>query len=279
MTYNILVIQENGRHEENRNFRECFCIQRALTKLDHKVDVYGLNHNTSYFNDFNQYDIIINLENYDTGWVPDLSKVTSYKILWSIDAHCRGIDIYKNEYSRGKYNLVLQATPEYVSEIKNSIWFPNCYDDQIIFPMGKKEHFLGFCGNYPTQDRQVFMDNIANFFPLKRDIFVIGEKMVKAISSYYIHINKNMSNDINYRNFETIGCKTLLLTNYNKHYDKLGLIHGENCLIYKDFNECIKLISNIDFNDIEKISQKGFELAKQHTYEARFSKLLNDISI
>jgi hypothetical protein len=26
----ILLIQENGRHNENRHFRECFCLQRGF---------------------------------------------------------------------------------------------------------------------------------------------------------------------------------------------------------------------------------------------------------
>ena len=34
--------------------------------------------------------------------------------------------------------------------------------------------------------------------------------MVDAINSYYIHFNRNIGDDINYRTFETTGCKTLL---------------------------------------------------------------------
>jgi hypothetical protein len=38
----ILLIQENGRHNENRHFRECFCLQRGFEKLGHNVTVWGL---------------------------------------------------------------------------------------------------------------------------------------------------------------------------------------------------------------------------------------------
>lgn len=278
MTYKFLIIQENGRHEANRKFRECFCIQRALTKLGHEAQIYGLNHNNENI-DFGSYDVILNLENYDTGWVPNLSNFKSYKILWSIDAHCKGIDPYRQEFHRGKYDLVLQATPEHVKDIDKSIWFPNCFDDTLIYPRGSKQYHIGFCGNFPTLDRQVFLENLSKVFTIKKDIFVIGEAMVDAINSYQIHWNKNMSYDINYRNFETLGCQTLLLTNYSKHYDKLGLKNMENCLIYTDFASCIRLINDIDDNEIARIAKNGLELSKQHTYEQRFSKLIDDILV
>ena len=61
----ILIIQENGRHEKNVNFRECWCMHRSLSKLGHAVDVWGLGHDTYEVEpDWNSYDLIINLENY-----------------------------------------------------------------------------------------------------------------------------------------------------------------------------------------------------------------------
>ena len=41
---NVLLIQENGRHEENRGFRECFCLQRAFKFNRNSCDVWGLGH-------------------------------------------------------------------------------------------------------------------------------------------------------------------------------------------------------------------------------------------
>ena len=82
----FLIIQENGRHDGNRNFRECFCAQRAFVHHGQEADVWGLGHdNYSYEPDYEAYDFIINLENYDeTGWVPSLAKVQTKKFLWSI---------------------------------------------------------------------------------------------------------------------------------------------------------------------------------------------------
>ena len=109
-----LLIQENGRHEANRHYRECFCLQRALEHHGYEADVWGLGHDNyvSGEPDYEAYDLVINLENYDeTGWVPSLSKVQTKKFLWSIDAHCRGIDVYTQPATEGNYDLILEATP------------------------------------------------------------------------------------------------------------------------------------------------------------------------
>ena len=56
----VLIIQENGRHEENRNFRECFCLQRSFIKLGNTADVWGLGHeNYNTTPDYEDYDLIL----------------------------------------------------------------------------------------------------------------------------------------------------------------------------------------------------------------------------
>jgi hypothetical protein len=40
----ILIIQENGRHVENREYRECFNLQRALLRKNIDTVVWGLGH-------------------------------------------------------------------------------------------------------------------------------------------------------------------------------------------------------------------------------------------
>lgn len=272
----ILIIQENGRHDKNRNFRECFCAQRAFKHHGHQADVWGLGHsNYSETPDFNNYDLIINLENHDdTGWVPKLNKIKTKKFLWSIDAHVRGISSYLNTAHDGNYDLILQATPEFVNE--QSVWFPNCYDDELIKPINmEKTHDIGFCGN--IVNRGQLLDLVKKNFNLKLDEFVIGDDMVTAINSYKVHFNCNISVDINYRNFETLGCGTCLLTNYNQHYNSLGMVDGKNCLTYKTTGEMIEKLKfalvNNAFRDI--ISNNGLVLAKEHTYKKRIEFLLS----
>ena len=96
----VLIIQENGRHDKNRKFRECFSLQRAFKKLDHECDVWGLGH--EWFMEhptWDAYDLILNIENWDeTGWVPSLKNVKTTKFLWSIDSHCRGDEIFEKTF-------------------------------------------------------------------------------------------------------------------------------------------------------------------------------------
>lgn len=302
---NMLIIQENGRHAKNRYFRECFALQSALQRLGWAVDIWGLGHpefpclafaetgpaaqvagsgesGVNQMPDFNAYDVILNLENYDEiGWVPTLADVKAYKIMWVIDAHVRGMAPYRQLYLRDHYDLMLHSTRDFIvgeadARIKqNSVWFPNCLNDALIHPMDvEKKYAIGFCGN--IVNREPYLSFIESSFLLKRDIFVIGADMVRAVNSYQLHFNKNIANDINSRNFETLGCKTMLLTNANPQYGDLGFVDGENCLIYHDHSELRdKIHYALDHpQQREQIAENGYALSRRHTYDERAKALV-----
>ena len=272
----ILLIQENGRHEKNRHFRECFCLQRAFIKLEHECDVWGLGHDN--FNqkiDFDSYDLILNLENYGNGWEPNLREVKTKKLLWSIDSHCRGEQPFLNEFIRGKYDYLLHSTKDFVNE-SYKIWFPNAFDDTLIYPKElPKKCDLGFCGS--LLNRSDYLNKLSSKYNFIYDNFVIGDDMVNAINTYKVHWNKNISNDINYRSFETIGCAIPLVTNYNYQYEELGFINGENVFMYKNEPEMFDYIDMLISDEIlrDKISKNGFELSKKHTYLKRAEFILS----
>ena len=271
-----LIIQENGRHPENQQFRECFSMQRALVKLGCEVVIWGLGHDN--FEDKNiikqDYDLILNLENYDVnGWSPDVSDHNCVKLLWSIDAHCRGMDPYVQTYSQGGYNKILQSTKDFLNE--ESVWFPNCFDDSLICKRDiAKTKDIGFCGS--LLNRAQILNFLNRYCSLEPDIWVLGEKMVDTINSYWIHFNINLANDINYRSFETIGCGTVLLTNYNPQYLELGFKDEENCLLYKDQQELVKKIDKYlkKYELLDTIAQQGLVLSKKHTYNKRAETLM-----
>ena len=101
--------------------------------------------------------------------------------------------------------------------------------------------------------------------------------MVKAINSYSIHFNHNISNDINYRTFETIGCKTALLTNYNRSLEELGFVNSENCILYDDPT---KIPSVLNFYKsrpdlLASVADRGYALSRLHTYEKRVGIILD----
>lgn len=252
-------------------------LKRAFEFHGHEASVWGLGHNNYQDTpDWNSYDLIINIENYDeTGWVPDLSSVKTTKFIWAIDAHCKGLNSYLETFTNGKYDLILQSTPEFLND--NSLWFPNCYDDDIIKPLSlEKEYNVGFCGN--INNRGYLIDSIDRQFGIRKDIFVLGDNMVRSINSYKIHFNANISIDINYRNFETIGCGTCLLTSYNRHYETLGLRDKVNCLIYSTENEMLEKIETaLNEDDFRKnLEISALELAKYHTYKNRI-KIIEEI--
>lgn len=275
----VLIIQENGHHAENRDFRECFCLHRALKYHGVKAHVWGLGHdNYETVPKWDDYDLIINLENYDmTGWVPNLSEVKAKKFIWSIDAHVKGLRSYLMTAMAGKYDLMLQATPEFVGVGYKSVWFPNCYDDTLIKPLkAPKIIDVGFCGNVVNRG-SLIAELQAKFDNFRFDEFVIGRSMVEAINSYKVHWNCNIGVDINYRNFETMGCGTFLITSDNKHYEQLGFIDEKNCYTYSSVPEMLNKIKHILKHDDyrEELADNGYKLVTNyHTYKHRAQTIL-----
>lgn len=257
-------------------------MQRSLQKLGNEADVWGLGHlNFALTPDWESYDAIINLENYDTaGWVPSLHHTRRpKKLLWSIDAHCRGMQPYLDTYHNGKYDVILQSTEDFVDTRERSIWFPNCYDDSLLKPLNvRKTVDIGFCGS--LLNRRGILAHLEKKYGLNKHIFVIGEEMVRLVNSFWIHFNVNLANDINYRSFETIGCGTVLLTNYNPQYEKLGFVDDHNFLMYRDLGELEdKIETYLGRSDkLVPIIENGKVLARRHTYDVRAKYLLEIIN-
>ena len=281
----ILIIQENGRHSENKIFRECFNLQRALLRKNVDTIVWGLGHdnfNTPFQQIIKDVDVIVLLENYESnGWLPDLSIVNKLKIFWSIDSHM----VLMNHITtvvKNKIDIVLNAIESHQNYFKTSktFYFPNAYPSDLISPIDgvDKNIFLGFCGS--LLNRSEILDKLENKFELKKDIWKLGNEMVKTINGYKIHFNKTLSNDINYRIFETMGCNTLMLTNSTENINTF-FNDMENIVIYNNEIELFEKL-NILYSDndlIKKISNSGYELVKNnHTYDNRVDVLLKIIS-
>ena len=281
----ILIIQENGRHSENKIFRECFNLQRALLRKNIDTIVWGLGHdnfNTPFQQIIKDIDVIILLENYESnGWLPDLSNINKLKIFWSIDSHM----VLMNHITtvvKNKIDIVLNAIESHQNYFKTSktFYFPNAYPSDLISPIDgvDKNIFLGFCGS--LLNRSEILDKLENKFGLKKDIWKLGNEMVNTVNGYKIHFNKTLSNDINYRIFETMGCNTLMLTNSTENINTF-FNDMENIVIYNNEIELFEKL-NILYSDndlIKKISNSGYELVKNnHTYNNRVDVLLKIIS-
>jgi spore maturation protein CgeB len=276
----ILIIQEASRHAKNINFRESLNFQRAFTKIGIDSVVWGLNfpnYKISFEEISKDCDVLFLIENYNNGWLPNLSSFKGLKIFWSIDSHCVPQE-HLMTCLNNKMNIVLNAIESHSRYFRNfkTFYLPNAYPNDIIgyLPNVKKIHDVGFCGNYVN--RKDWIDFIPK---MKKDIFVIGTDMVKAINSYKIHFNRNMSNDINYRTFETLGCKTMLLTNETENLNKLFEI-GKHLDIYTSKEDLLEKINFYLKNDKlrEEITESGYiYVQKNHTYVNRAEQILNII--
>lgn len=281
---NILLIQERGRHEKNKNFRECENLKRGLEKLNVNTTIWGLNYE-NYSIPFNEIikdkDVIISIENYDSGWMPDMSNINNkLKIFWSIDSHC-ALNAHLKTVIKNKFDLVLNSIDHhqhYFNKFSKTVYFPNAYPDDLIFhkPEIEKSYDIGFCGSL-ISDREMWINIISQKYNLKKDIFVIGDEMVNAINSYKLNFNKTLADDINYRVFETMGCKTALITNKPPGIE--SFFKDEEHLIY--YNNIGDLLEKISFylkneNKLKIIAENGYNIVKQkHTYFERAKQLVD----
>lgn len=280
----ILIIQENGRHKENREFRECFNLKRSLIMDGHNCVVWGLGHenfNTPIDSLINECDAIIVLENYDQiNWVPNLKSVNKLKLFWSIDSH---LILQQHQYNVVKYgiDIVLNAIQSDQNKFNNvkTYYFPNAYPSDLIIPMPniEKTHFLGFCGS--LLDRGDYIERLKNNFGLHADIWKLGNSMVESINSYKIHFNKTLKNDINYRVFETMGTKTMLLSNNTENLTTF-FTDMENIVIYNNDRELYEKLDYLKTNESEiyRIAENGYNnVLNNHTYNHRAKRLVEII--
>lgn len=289
----VLIIQRAGEHLLNREFRESLSIKRAFDRLGIESTVWGKGYPT-FIIPFEQiikgFNIILIVENYDFDWIPNLEKFNGTKVFWSIDGHLV-IDKHKEFFRAvGGVEIVLNSNMNCVALWKEykceSLWFPNCYDDDLITNKKdiKKLNRMGFCGSSHEKRDEVVnkLDKkLKEFnFEIKRDNLVIGDNMVNAINSYMIHFNMNIAEDINYRTFETMGCKTMLFTNHTSGIDLLFDCDKELLLWSTEddlYSNAIEFVNNIQKSMV--IANAGYErVKKDHTYFVRMKHLIDAIN-
>jgi Glycosyl transferases group 1 len=267
----LLIIQEYSRHIENVLFRECLCLQRAFQFIGFHVDVWGLGHiNYNIIPDFNKYDVILNCENYGDNWLPDLKPYKKpYKILYAIDPHFRGMQPYEHIAITQGYNFLFVAVKNFSIGV-NKAWLPPAIDEELFVKKNlPKDIPFGFVGN--VSNRGSLLDYLNKAQGLQLHLKIFGDEMVNLINRFNISFNKNISNDTNYRSFETISCGTLLLTDNNPAYKDLGFISGVNCFTYDNVNDINDVLQYLYKNPsiINEVASEGYKLSKKHTYKKR----------
>ena len=279
----ILLIQERGRNEGNREFREALCLKRGIERAGHEAVVWGLNYNNfsvSFDEISKDCDALLSLENYDSGWHPDISKFKGKKLFWSIDSHC-ALQNHQMHCAKHKFDTILlsniQHSHHFNGMVNSAVWFPNGYPSDLVKPdlTVTRSHDIGFCGSL-IGNRESWLNLISDKFKLKKDIFVIGNDMVKAFSSYKIAFNINIADDINFRTFEATGSGAMLLTNYTPNLENLFKI-GEEIIIYDSPKDLLRKIeiytSNDDLRNMIANNGKNRSI-NDHSYDSRSKNLL-----
>lgn len=266
----------------NWHMRECYSFQYALNTIGIQADTWGkYQDNFDVVPDFESYDVIICIENYDSDWLPDFATIKSpTKIHWVIDLHIHNpLELAK--ISNG-CDIILHSTRSLMADYTKlvtaeHIWFPNCIDDRFFgYRQLPKVNDLVFVGSdNPARSEIIgYLKKIGLV-----SVFITGQDMIDIIAATKIHFNKNIRCDINYRTFETIGIGTCLLTDYNLELTDLGFADGINCLLYKTAEDAAtKATEALRSESWHEISQKGHELSKQHTYISRIQSILRIIS-
>jgi len=283
----VLLIQERGRNESNREFREALCLKRGIERAGHEAVVWGLNYD-NFSIPFSEVskdcDALLSLENYDSGWHPDISGFKGKKLFWSIDSHC-SLQNHQSHCLKHKFDVLLMSNIQHVDHfrglVSSAVWFPNGYPSDLIKPDPSVERNvdIGFCGSV-IGNREAWLNLISSKFNLKRDIFVIGNDMVRALSSYKIAFNINIADDVNFRTFEATGSGAMLLTNYTPNLEKLFEI-GKEVVVYNSPEHMAQLIEHFIFyeNEMKLISDAGMLRAKtHHSYDVRAKQLIKIIN-
>ena len=280
-----MIIQSGGMHDgirtnhcKNDHMRECLAMQHAFRANGWEADVWGIRlPNFETPPDFDSYDYLMTIENYELEWLPDFSKITKpVKMQWIIDLHCIPPDTFRQVTSQ--MDIVLHSTKSLLDGYKQMhpdkehMWFPNSLDDRY------------FTNRHLKRSKDcIFVGNLVNREPLLRvvehcgvelHIMKTGDEMLNLINSTKVHFNKSMSKDVNYRCFETMGCGACLLTNHLEELQELGFEDGVNCFMYKGEDE-IKEKLRLALDNWERVGKSGEEFVKEHTYTKRVESLIS----
>lgn len=286
-----LIIQSDGEHKgqdswsPNWFLRECYSLQHALIVNGESADIWGLRHlNFAETPDFNSYDAVLMVENYEMDWLPDFSRITHpLRIQWLIDLHCHSW----NGYLQAAQNMdtFLHSTSFHIAEFKRKeggfkkhLWFPNAVDDRYFESQNQERNqdivFIG--GKSPSRVR--ILERMEKETGMFYGYGITGVPYIRALQRAKIGFNKNIAQDINYRTFEVLACGACLLTEIDPDLAELGFKDGENCVLYRSEDEAVARAKEILADGSwSRIGQAGMELARKHTYVERIKYLLTKL--
>jgi len=290
---NWLIIQSDGEHKgqdgwsPNWMMRECYAIKAALILFGDRATIWGKGHE-NYANppDFNSFDGIFTIENYGLDWLPDISKCwRALRLHWVIDAHWQPIETYDRRLAQN--DIILHSTRRFIAPYQarhpkpKHVYFPNGVDDRFfdraLCPAHNKFTDIIFIGGNAAP-RAAAIDYMVRECGMAYHYGITGLDYIEAVLNAKIQFNKGLNGDINYRNWETIGLGTCLLTEHDPEMELLGFKHDVNCLFYHSPQEAAELAHTYIANgEWARIADEGYALSKLHSYNQRISKLIRNL--
>ena len=284
---NILIIQENGRNKENKHMRECHSLKYWFEQLGaDKVECWGKGHKSfkTPFKEFEKdFDVIFCLENYDDGWLPDISKSKKYKIFWSIDSHMElksHLEFCKKSNIQLHLNAQLPYVHHYNGLAERVEWWPTAVDPRWFKPDkdAVKDIELGFVGSL-IGDRPVFTDLLEKTVGLEKFSNILGQDMVDLTNRFKVGFNKTIANDVNMRTVETTACHVPLVTNVTPGLDKMYKFDSD-IIVYNTPKEMIGACQWMIKDEAARnqVAQNGFKKTMAaHTYKNRCTNVINEL--
>ena len=271
----FLILQDIPEGTAQEKFSIAKCFERALNRSGFFAE--SLN-TVSFKSILGNYDVLLITQNYFLDNIEYVKDFKGLKIFWSIDSH-KDLNRHKKFISDCGIDITLVSGFNYVNKFNDAFWFPNCYPADLIKPIDFKNRInkIGFCGS--KSNRGDWLTDLSLFTNFHLAINETAEKMVNNLLSYEIGWNRNESDDLNFRNFETTGAGAMLLTN------NIGGIElcfdQDEVVIYTTIEECKDKITYYSSHDADrqKIALNGYVKARtMHTFDSRVSQLIRIIN-
>lgn len=309
-----LILQSDGAHRHvhsasqapNWFLRECRAWRHALRQCGIGADLSGPRHgdpSQSAPRNLLDYSVILLAEQYEVAtFLPQLQELQNLRwreagstrphiLTWVVDSHYQTLEAYRPLCQVA--DVLLHANREAIAPYRAAfpkkvrhLWFPNATDaryfnTRVYAPAVKTQDvsYYGSLGGRRVEFMTKFTDCCRSPNSIKFSVhFATGMDYIHGIRSSRIHLNLPIGDhmrDLNYRNFETIGLGTCLLTEYHPDLETLGFEHLTNCLFYRDVHEAYQLADMALATGLwEPIGAAGAQLAETNTYTARVSRLL-----
>ncbi len=227
-----------------------------------------------------RFDLALVVEPTSLVLVPsEFAAATAY---YAIDSH-RNFRRHIREDRVAEYDVVFVAQKDFIPRYRSAgcrrvHWLPLAHDPAIHRKLDvPKRRNLVFVGNpWPGTERGRVVERMQASAGMEVHSAYLHD-MARIQSEAKIVFNRSLSQDVNMRVFEALGCGSLLLTDRCENGFEELFQPGRDLVVYSSVEEAIELARQyLDAEEgRETIARQGHERAlAAHTYDLRASEIL-----